>query len=64
MAVIFMVRWEVLVFGVRWSVVATRKARFIGEKLSISFPVLFHKIKNNGGHWLNQLSFLSYIQAV
>jgi hypothetical protein len=45
-------------------VVATRKARFIGEKLSISFPVLFHKIKNNGGHWLNQLSFLSYIQAV
>jgi len=23
----------------------------------------FDKIKNNGGHWLNQLSFLSYIKG-
>jgi hypothetical protein len=44
-------------------VVDTKKARFIGEKLSISFPVLFHKIKNNGGHWLNKLSFLGYIKG-
>jgi len=45
MAVIFMVRWEVLVFVVRWSVVDTRKARFIGEKLSISFFNLMPLIK-------------------
>jgi hypothetical protein len=40
-----MVSWEVLVFGSRWSVVDTKKARFIGEKLSISFFNLMPLIK-------------------